>query len=172
MKKFLALALALCLLCGGVALADDTTINQDSTGNTGSTTVSYTIQPNETYTVTIPSSVTLTADEDSALTGSMTIALDASNFNVSGKKINVKLTDTTNDFNLVNGQQKISYFLKRNGNTEAIAKGSLVLDWASSNGLTYGSYTNNATYTISAEIPEHAPAGDYTDTLTFTVSVD
>lgn len=172
MKKFLALALALCLLCGGVALADDTTINQDSTGNTGSTTVSYTIQPNETYTVTIPSSVTLTADEDSALTGSMTIALDASNFNVYGKTINVKLTGTTNDFNLVNGTNKIEYSLTRSDNTEPLQIGALVLNWSLSNGLLYEAYTCSGTYAIRSTIPAHAPAGNYTDTLTFTVSVD
>lgn len=171
MKKILAMVLTLCLLCGGVALAD-TTINQDSTSNTADTTVSYNVATCEDYTVTIPSSVSLTAGEGSELTGSMTLSLDASDFNVYGKHINVKLTDTANDFNLVNDEQKISYALKRMGSSDEITKGSLVLDWALSSGLLFNVYTVSAQYEISAEIPAHAPAGAYTDTLTFTVSVD
>lgn len=174
MKKILVLILALCLLCSGMAFAD-TTIKQDSTDKTGKTTVSYSVATNESYTVTIPGSVTLTAttDEDSSeLTGSMSLSLKANDFNVSGKTINVRLTGTDNDFNLVNGGQKISYSLTRSGSSDAITKNATVLNWALSSGLQFNAWETSATYTISADIPEHALAGAYTDTLTFTVSVD
>lgn len=92
MKKILALVIALCLLCGGAAVADATTINQDSVSRTANTTVSYTIATCEDYTVTIPSAVTLTAGEDSKLTGKMTVGLDCPKFNVAGKGVDVTLS--------------------------------------------------------------------------------
>lgn len=163
MKKILALVLALSLMFSVTALADNTTINQDTENKTASTTVSYTIATNESYTVTIPSSVTLTGTDN--LSGTLAIGLKTPNFNVSGKTIMVKLTRTANEFNLVNGEKKISYTLKASGVMYKV--NDTLLSW------TYGRNTDQTLALVAqATVSSNLPAGDYTDTLTFTVSVD
>lgn len=163
MKKAFAMLLALCLLCGGVALAENSTINQDSASKTADTTVSYTIAENETYTVTIPSSVTLTNAGDN-LSGTVSVRLQTPNFNVVGKTIAVKLTKAA--FELANGDNKIPYSIKSAGN--GVALNDTVLSW------TYGDATTDNTKALTVQSTNglsNLPAGDYTDTLTFTVSV-
>lgn len=162
MKKLISLLLTLCLLCGVVALAD-TTINQGSDDKTATTTVSYTIEANDSYTVTIPSSVTLTAGGNT-LSSSMQIKLDATSFNVPRKQIVVKLTaaamklvdDTSNE---------IPYTITLNDTTVNV--NDAVLTWHSSN----AAKTAYAKLSFSATL-DNQPAGSYSDTLTFTVSVE
>lgn len=166
MKKIYAAIFALCLMCGTTALAagnNSTTINQDSTAKTGSTTVSYTIDKNETYTVTIPSSVSLNGTDN--LSGILPIGLKTDKFNVSGKTIAVKLTSTANNFNLVNGTSKIVYTLKASGKVYNV--NDTLLSWE------YGQSTTDQTLALVpvATVSSTLPAGDYTDTLTFNVSV-
>lgn len=163
MKKILAMVLTLCLLCCGVALADNTTINQDSTSQTADTTVSYTVAENESYIVTIPSAVTL-ENKKGSLSGAVSVRLQTPSFNVSGKTITVKLTSTANDFNLVNGNNQITYTLKAGGVMYKVD--DTLLSW------TYGENTDQ-TLALVANAFDYGslPAGDYTDTLTFTVSV-
>lgn len=168
MKKLFSLILALCLLCSGAALADNntTTITDTSTSKNANTTVSYKIDENESFTVTIPASVTLTAGEGetSGLSGNMTILLDANSFNVSGKGIDVKLSNAA--FKLANGSNKIDYTIQKG--EDAVKKGDTVLSWA------FGSGTFKASQelTITAQsVADHLPAGEYKDTLTFAVSV-
>lgn len=158
MKKILALVLALCLCCG-IAVAD--TITEKSDSNTASTTVSYTIEACEEYTVTIPSSVKL-ENKSGTLSGLVSVRLDTSKFNVVGKTITVKLSEAA--LNLVNGASKIAYTLK-NAGVEYKA-GDTVLEWA------YGGATDQTkALVVTAYMPSNLPAGDYSDTLTFTVSV-
>lgn len=167
MKKIYAAIFALCLMCGTTALAaenNSTTINQDSTDKTGRTTVSYTIDANETYTVTIPSSVKLTNSGDK-LSGTVSVKLQTGKFNVAGKTITVSLTGTTNGFKLKNGTNEITYNLQAGGNE--YSADSTVLSW------TYGQNTDNTMPLVvqtTNGLP-NLPAGDYTDTLTFNVSV-
>lgn len=168
MKKILALVLALTLLCCGAAVAD-TTIDQSSTDRNANTTLSYTITKvdNEEYIVTIPSSVTLT-NGTSGLSGTITIKLDAPNFNVDGKKIEVKLTSSANDFSLKYGNSKIAYSIETSSNTVVAANGT-VLSWTYSD---QANTTASETLTVSSTDNLTAlPAGTYTDTLTFNVSV-
>lgn len=161
MKKAFAMLLALCLLCSGAALAENSTINQDSASKTANTTVSYTIAANETYTVTIPSSVTLTNAGDN-LSGTVSVRLQTPNFNVMGKTIAVKLTKAA--FELANGTNKIPYTLKAAGKEYNVD--DTLLSW------TYGEQTDQTLALVAgATISSTLPAGDYTDTLTFTVSV-
>lgn len=170
MKKILALVLALGLLCGGVAMADNTTINQDSTSKTASTTVSYTIATNETYTVTIPSSVALNPKQDStALYGELVIDLSAKSFNVAGKGIEVKLSNAA--FKLANGTNEIAYSIQ-NGNSQ-VGKGDVVLSWMYSNFSGHQQITGaRALLKITTDsIAATQVAGTYSDTLTFNVSV-
>lgn len=165
MEKILALVLALCLLCGGTAMADATTINQDSTSKTANTTVSYTIATNETYTVTIPSAVTLTGT--GSLSGTLPIRLQTPNFNVTGKTITVKLTSTANGLKLklANSTSEIAYTLKAAG--VEYKAGDTLLSW------TYDGETTEKTLPLvaGATLSSNLLAGEYTDTLTFTVSV-
>lgn len=166
MKKILALVLTLCLLCGGVAVAENTTINQDSTSKTANTTLSYTIATNETYTVTIPSKVELN-NKDGALSGTVSVRLQTPNFNVSGKTITVKLTSSANDLKLklANSKSEIPYTLKAAG--KEYKADDILLNW------TYGEKTDQTlTLVAQATVSSNLPAGEYTDTLTFTVSVD
>lgn len=168
MKKILAIVLILCLLCGGVALADNTTINQDSTSQNATTTVSYTIATCEEYTVTIPSSVTMSGSSDN-ISGSISISLNITKFNVAGKTIKVVLSSAANGYTdgkyaLVSGENKINYTLKQSG--KEYKPGDTVIEWTYGGG-TQVSQSLNAQAYPSANLP----AGDYTDTLTFTVSV-
>lgn len=162
MKKILILVLALCLLCGAAA-ADDTkiTINQDSVDQRGSTMVSYTVVPCEEYTVTIDPSVSLSGSGES-LSGTIGIKLDTPNFNVPNREITVKLSAAA--FKLKNEDQEISYTLKMSGKEYAV--GDTVLSWV------YGKGTSNTqALVVSATVSSNLPAGNYTDTLTFVVSV-
>lgn len=161
MKKLFSLILALCLLCSGAALADNTIT---ANNGTSTTTVTYTIQQNESFTVTIPASVTLTAGKASGLSGSMTISLNADKFNVSGKGIDVKLSNAA--FKLVSGSNEIAYTIQKG--SDNVQKGDTVLSWAFGSGV----FTASQELTITAQsVAEHLPAGEYKDTLTFAVSV-
>lgn len=167
MKKILALVLALGLLCGGVAMADNTTINQDSASKTASTTVSYTIATCEEYSVTIPSSVTMSGSSDN-ISGSITIKLNTEKFNAAGKTIKVVLSSATNyadsQYALVSGENKINYTLKQSG--KEYKPGDTVIEW------TYGGGTQVSQNLIAQAYPSSSlPAGEYSDTLTFAVSV-
>lgn len=164
MKKLFALVLTLCLLCGSVAVAENTTINQDSNDKTASTTVSYTIAACEEYTVTIPSSVTLTGTDN--LSGTMRISLKTENFNVFGKTITVKLTSSVNDLKLklANSTSEIDYTLKAGGVKYQV--NDTLLSW------TYSQNTDQTLALVAqATVSSKLPAGEYTDTLTFAVSV-
>lgn len=170
----LALALALCLLCGGMAMAegedtgtnptltgtDKTTIDQDSEKQSADTTVSYTIENCEDYTVTIPGSVTLTGTDN--LSGMIAIELDTTAFNVPGKTITVKLSNAA--FKLLSDEREIQYTIKAAG--KEYSMGDAVLSW------TYGDGTSmTQALVVGATVSSNLPAGVYKDTLTFAVSV-
>lgn len=164
MKKIYAAIFALCLMCGTTALAaekNSITINQNSTDKTGSTTVSYTIEENETYTVTIPSEVTLKNDKGT-LSGSVSVRLQTASFNVPDKTITVELS--TAALKLVNENREINYTLS--AAAKEYKAGDTVLRW------TYGENTDQTNALVAtAYVSSNLPAGDYTDTLTFKVSV-
>lgn len=167
MKKFLAILMTLCLLCGALAFAEESTANtitNKTENKTANTTVSYKIAENDSYTVTIPSKVTLEDKGSGQLSGILSVKLLTTNFNISGKQITVKLT--TCALKLVYGTNKISYTLKAAG--KEYAQGDSIITW------TYGDKTTNTTNTlvVGATVSQTLPAGEYTDTLTFTVSVE
>lgn len=164
MKKLLTLLLtaALATAAATTAFADDTTISAGTDGKPSPTAapqmnVTYTVQPS--YTVTIPASVTLG---------------EKATVSASGVKINknqnliVKLTGTSgnnNAFTVTANGAELAYTVK-NGTTD-IAVGSEVLNVNST----------TASNKLSAELSFVAPtsttyAGNYTGTVTFTVSVE
>ena len=162
MKKISAMILALCLLCGAVALAE--------TSKVGSTKVTYTIATSDYYILTVPVDATLNQNEGGP-TGYMDVKLDATNFNVSGKTISVKLTAAA--FVLSKGTDTIAYDLKY-GTNKGNQSGTVlnlndtILTW------TYGDQAivgTDVRIHVSSSAVTGKAAGDYSDTLTFTASV-
>ncbi|MBR3796537.1 MAG: hypothetical protein IKK34_11035 [Clostridia bacterium] len=156
MKKFFALMLTLCLLCGAAALAEDAT---------QTTEVYYQLAANEQYTVTIPAELNLTATEDGRPTEYMDVKIEAPDFNVPGKSISVKLTDAA--FKLVNGTSEMPYTIQSNeGDKAAIALNGEVARW------TFGDEAVTKELRVHVTSLDNAlVAGRYSDQLTFTISV-
>lgn len=162
MKKRICLLLALGLLCAGAALAD-TSITTD--GGTGSTTVTYTVPEAQTgYTVIIPPSVSIPQGETSV---TMQISVGADSTLESGKTLSVKLESSANNFilKLAGGSDTIGYKVEKDG--QAVNAGDAVLSWK-------GGEAIPAATTLTMELTESTDgktAGDYSDTLTFKLSV-
>lgn len=162
MKKRICLLLALSLLCAGVALAD-TEITTD--GGTGSTTVTYTVPEAQTgYTVIIPPSVSIPQGETSA---TMQISVGADSTLESGKTLSVKLESSANNFSLMlaGGSDAISYKVEKDSQT--VNAGGEVLSWK-------GGEAIPAAATLTMALTESTggkTAGEYSDTLTFKLSL-
>ena len=160
MKKVLCLLLTLSLLCAGVALAD-TSITTD--GGTGSTTVTYTVPEAQTgYTVIIPASVTIPQGGTST---TMQISIGTGSTLESGKTLSVKLESSANSFQLKQGDSAITYAVKKDSQT--VNAGDAVLSWK-------GGEVIPAAATLTMKLTESTDgktAGDYSDTLTFKLSV-
>lgn len=162
MKKIFCLLLTLSLLCMGVALAD-TEITTD--GGTGSTTVTYTVPEAQTgYTVIIPASVTIPQGGTST---TMQISVGAGSTLESGKTLSVKLESSANNFSLklAGGSDTISYKVEKD--SQNLSANDEVLSWT-------GGEAIPAAATLTMELTESTDgktAGDYSDTLTFKLSV-
>ena len=162
MKRILCSLLVLSLLCAGVALAD-TEITTD--GGTGSTTVTYTVpEPGTGYTVVIPASVAIPQGETST---TMQISVGAGSTLESGKTLSVKLESSANGFKLqlAEGSETIGYAVKKDSQT--VNAGDAVLSWK-------GDEAIPAATTLTMELTESTDgktAGDYSDTLTFKLTL-
>ena len=156
MKKIFCLLLALSLLCAGIALAD-TNITTD--GGTGSTTVTYTVpEPGTGYTVVIPASVAIPQGETST---TMQISVGAGSTLESGKTLSVKLESSANSFQLKQGDNAITYAVKKDSQT--VNAGDAVLSWT-------GDEAIPAAATLTMELTESTDgktAGDYSDRLSW-----
>lgn len=161
MKKLISLLMTLCLLCGAIALAESTDNTINANGGTATTKVSYTIQASDSFIVTIPASVTMTATGND-LSANLPITLNVDGFNVANKEIVVRLT--TAAMKLVYGTNEIPYTIKIG--TIDINTDDAVLTWRSSD----EDQPTSATLTFAATL-NGQPAGDYSDNLTFTVTV-
>ena len=162
MKRILCSLLVLSLLCAGVALAD-TNITTD--GGTGSTTVTYTVpEPGTDFVVIIPPSVTIPQGGTSA---TMQISVGADSTLESGKTLSVKLESSANGFKLqlAEGSETISYKVEKDG--QAVNASGDVLSWTGGQAI-----PEAATLTMAlTESTDGKTAGDYSDTLTFKLSV-
>ncbi|MBS5480188.1 MAG: hypothetical protein KHX46_03500 [Clostridiales bacterium] len=166
MKKLLPLVLALvmALSVSATAFAADTTINQDSAGKTGSTAVTFHVDP--TYTVTIPEKVELTkVDDGGTITyeSDLTVTAAAGVRLLAGEVIQVTLKSGS-DFNLstaADAAYKLPYTVTVGNNT--IANDGVV--------ATFG--TNNEAQTATLHFAAGNPtyAGDYSDTVIFTLAI-
>lgn len=162
MKKPICLLLALSLLCAGVALAD-TEITTD--GGTGSTTVTYTVpEPGTEFVVIIPPSMTIPQGETSA---TMQISIGTGSTLESGKTLSVKLESSANNFSLklAGGSDTIGYKVEKD--SQAVNAGNAVLSWT-------GGEVIPAAATLTMALTESTggkTAGEYSDTLTFKLSL-
>ena len=160
MKKLICLLLTLSLLCAGIALAENTI---DPSNPSQNTTVTFDIpEPQTDYTVTIPASV---AFAGSATTTDMTVTIGADSTLAVGATLQVVLESSANSFQLKQGDNAITYAVKKD--SQAVNAGDAVLSWK-------GGEAIPAATTLTMELTESTDdktAGDYSDTLTFKLSV-
>lgn len=168
MKKIVSIILTLCLLCGTVAFAD-TAITDSSKTKTATTTVSYTVEEKYEYTVTIPSAIDLTSGSQN-----MEIAIEAPDATTAKKKIVVKMTANSYEnsyYTMTNGDSKIRYQIV-SGNDKAVSPETWSLAWKANQAYTgTGVRTELTAKVVEADLT-NAAVGTYTDTLTFTVSLE
>lgn len=165
MKKSLAfvLSLALTLSLSATAFADN--INQDTAEQTGSTNVTYTVNPG--YTVTIPEKVTI--NEAPVTVSANDVITDK------GSQVVVKLTatdGTDNAFTVKTAEDAVLNYTVRSGDT-VINIGDTVLavnpDDTTADTLANGS----ADLTFSLADGETVKySGTYTGTVTFTIGIE
>lgn len=159
MKKLLTIMLALVMVLSlsVTALAADNTFSP-SDNAAKSTTVTFNVDP--TYTVTIPATITLAKDEasgsykqDATITATGVRLLE-------GKVINVTLAG---DFTLTAGTTNWSYTVKVGNSDTAIATGDIV--------ATFNTDPAAQTSVLHFAAADPTYAGDYSDTVTFTIAV-
>lgn len=172
MKKVLAFFLSLTLLCGAVAFAEnDNKITNESTSNEASTTVSYTIEANQSYVVTIPASLPLVKQSYNKLEATLRIKIEATNFNQLGKKIVVKLKSASRVLTNTTSTNTIPYKIATDMTSlKQVADGAEILTWTS--GSTPTTVNGSLFVYTSEQLDETLPAGTYSDDITFIVSVD
>lgn len=162
MKKILAFALALVMALSLSASAFAVDINQDATQKYGETNVTFNVDP--TYTVTIPATVTLAKAADGNY--KQDAAVSATDVRLEeGKTIKVTLEG---DFKLVTGATgatyELPYTVTVDDDATPIASGATVATFTTTTA------EQSSTLHFAAENPTYA--GNYSDTVTFTISVE
>lgn len=100
MKKLFSLLLSLSLLCAGVAVAENVI---DVENPSQSTTVTFEVpEPETSYTVTIPASVSFIED---ATTASMSVTIGGDSTLAIGATLKVILENSSNSFQLKRRQR-------------------------------------------------------------------
>lgn len=152
------------------AFAETTPVTQDTLDPKQSTTVSYEVK--QTYTVTIPETVTFTSGEGLTPSQEITansVLLDHGNtLNVKVSSLNgFKMVDSKDTTSPSESKNSLTYKIEKSADvsTVQVTEGSAVLSVQS--GAQEGSATLN--YSLTQAVTK---AGSYSDTLTFTVSVD
>ncbi len=120
-----------------------------------------------TYTVTIPSELTVNDKGWNEITG----GIKAKGTLESGKKLTVTATSTTNSYKLKSGDNEIGYNLAKTGDSNSTYSASAeVPKWE------FAELQANEDTTLTAGIIvedySSKPAGTYTDTVTFTAKVE
>lgn len=176
MKKLIALLMTLCLLCGmTAAVAENTEITNETVSKEANTTVKYSVALNEEYTVTIPTSVILSdPDETGVSIAAMELSIKPDEgYNKLNGEISIKLSSSANNFCMKRdgGVETIQYYIFKkleNGvyDNQITAGDTPLLTWKQGGTETSASLTLH----MLANMQEILIAGDYYDTLTFTVS--
>lgn len=164
MKKFLSLIMLVALTLGmptNSLAAEGATITQDSQDKSGKINVDYNME--ESYTVIFPASVTFTDMEKTVDRG-----LQASNVVLNeGSSLNVNVA-SLNNFKMRNGDGYIDYKLLVNTHAAPEENNYTILT------VEAGEGTGLAIISFTTELEKKNAlyAGNYTDILTFTVSID
>lgn len=162
MKKILAIILAVLMAATmSVTAFADTVITDTNTSDKGQTIVSFNVAP--TYTVTIPTSITLVqmGNEADGYTYENTMAITADNVRLEeGNCIYVTMERALNDFELT---LPSGYTLPY----DVIVDGTSVQDL----GYTVAAFNADGSETMTFKAGNPQYAGEYTDTVTFTISV-
>lgn len=169
MKKMmtLMLALVLALSMSVTAFAADTTIGPGQDGqpspSTADATVSYNVAP--TYTVTIPTKVDLVQKgTGGTITYEQDAEIKAENVRLNeGDVIQVKLDGNEDEFKMSAGQTEWTYEVTLGNATTPINSGDVIATFETS------TQDQSATLHFTADDPTYA--GDYSGTVTFTLSV-
>lgn len=159
MKKFVSLILALCCLCGSVALAETTTITPETTS--GTTLLSLTV--GETFTLSIPSTLPI-ALSDTATNLPVTV----SNYRLaSNHQLAVGVNTVGNGNIYLNGDTNSGKYIGLQLINPETNK------WPSINSGNPLVFTGNAVKNIQLQLSnwENAEPGVYTDTATISVSI-
>ena len=165
MKKILSIIIIVAMTLGlpiYSLASEETTTTQDTQEQSGNTNIDYTME--ETYTVIFPANVTFTDTETSIDRGLQVTDVVLRE----GSSLNVNVA-SLNGFQMKNGEGSIAYQLVINNNDDRPVKhNSTVLT------VLAGEKTGLAILTFTTELDKsNAPyAGRYSDTLTFTVSID
>lgn len=148
MKKMLAMVLAVCL-----------TLSLTATAFAAEQDTDVTLSVDSTYTVTIPETVALEAQTDGTYTGTANIVCPSARI-LETEKINVTMAS---DFTLATAKGSTLPYTVTVGDNE-IATGDKV--------ATFGTSTTQQSSTLSfaAGVPTYA--GDYSDTVVFTIAVE
>lgn len=161
MKKLFEAILALCLLAAFsvTAFASSAPANE----NEKTTTVTFNVDP--TYTVTIPGTIELKKDTESGkYQGKAEIYAENVRL-LEGKQIKVTVSG---DFALSTGakgaEYKLPYTVKVDASDTAITSGAIV--------ATFITMTDKQSVKLHFEADNPTYAGTYTDTVTFTISVE
>ena len=155
MKKLLSFTLALVMMLSVSVTAFAGTVDQDSIDKTGDTSITYNVAP--AYTVTIPATV--------ELGGTATVKVENTMLK-KGDEVNVKLTGTSeadDTFKVTTAQgAELTYTV--NKSDTVINVGDTVISCASQ-------VSNQVDLLFTAPTSVQY-AGDYSGTVTFTVSVE
>lgn len=164
MKKLVCtvLALVLVLSLSVTAFAAEIKPGEGNNPNPDSTDTTVSLDVAPTYTVTIPSTVTLSKDEstgtykqDATITAAAGVRLEQ------GKAIKVKLVS---DFKLLSGSTEWPYTVKVGTDTTAISTNAVV--------ATFETKAEEQSVTLHFEAGTPTFAGNYSDTVTFNISVE
>ena len=160
MKKLFALILTVCLLAAMSVTAFAAEIGTEANASQGSTEVSFNVDP--TYTVTIPATVELNkVDTEGVVTyeNDYTLTAQAGLRLKKGEYIEVTVAS---DFEMTTTEGATLAYTITAGNA-AVATGGVVAEFATDK------TEQTATIHIAANDPDYA--GEYKDTVTFTVAV-
>lgn len=159
MKKIvsLVLALTLCLSLGVTAFAAEITVNS---AQSATTTVTYGLD--SSYTVVIPESVVIDSESYKGDT-----AVSASDVMLNyGETLNVTVTEIDVLVDAADAANTLTYKVGKTDGADDVTNGTVVLSVESGN-------VEGGEQALYFELTQDVTkAGNYSDTLTFTVSVD
>lgn len=176
-KKFAALLMVLCLVCGAVACAEELDQTITTNNGEGKTTVSYTVKTVDDYMVRIPTGATFT--QGNATTTLPIAIIPNEKFNSYGSTIAIKLSASSYSLHLQRkgGLEQISYKIfpravETCDPSEEIQIDTKLLSWTFDPNSENPNERVTADLCLVADIENAIVAGEYIDVLTFKVETN